>query len=100
MPRNYTKVEQLAEDVFKRKADGETNRQIAQSYGLTLKQIRNLITRQNRKEKKLAAGEIVRPKGRPRKQPQTAEEEHAQEIRQLKMTVDLLRNFLLEAGRR
>ena len=49
MPRNYTKMEQLAEAVFARKAAGETNREIAESYGLTLKQIKQLVARQNRK---------------------------------------------------
>ena len=39
MSRNYVKVEALAADVFRRKAVGETNRQIAESYGLTLRQI-------------------------------------------------------------
>ena len=40
MPRNYTKMEQLSEAVFARKAAGETNREIAESYELTLKQIK------------------------------------------------------------
>ena len=35
MPRSYTKVEELAVSVFERKANGETNRKIAESYGLT-----------------------------------------------------------------
>ena len=43
MPRNYTKMEQLSEAVFARKAAGETNREIAESYGLTLKQIRKSL---------------------------------------------------------
>ncbi len=34
MPRKYTKMEILTEEVFKRKESGETNRQIAESYGL------------------------------------------------------------------
>lgn len=51
MPRAYTKVEILSEEVFRRKAAGETNRAIAESYGLTLKQIKKLITRRNNKAK-------------------------------------------------
>ena len=35
MPRSYMKVEKLAAEVFERKSKGETNRQIAESYGLT-----------------------------------------------------------------
>ena len=100
MPRIYTKVEELTEVVFERKAKGETNRQIAESYGLTRMQIKQLVNRQNRKSKKLEAGLVVRRKGRPRKMAQTPEAAQEREIRHLRMTVELLRNFLCEAGRR
>ncbi len=39
MPRTYTKMENLAEEVFRRKEADETNRQITESYGLSKKQI-------------------------------------------------------------
>lgn len=42
MARQYTKVAILVKEVFRRKAAGETNRAIAESYGLTLKQIKKL----------------------------------------------------------
>ena len=100
MPRSYMKVEKLAAEVFERKSKGETNRQIAESYGLTQTQIEQLVNRQNRKRKKLEAGIIIRPKGRPTKAAQTPEAVQEQEVRQLRMTVELLRNFLSEAGRR
>ena len=100
MSRSYTKVEELAAAVFERKAAGETNFQIAEHYGLTKRQIEQLIDRQKRKHRKLEAGFVVRPKGRPRKRPQTPEAAREQEIQQLKMTVELLRNFLSEVGRR
>ena len=77
-----------------------SNRQIAESYGLTQTQIEQLVNRQNRKRKKLEAGIIIRPKGRPPKTGQTPEAVQEQEVRQLRMTVELLRNFLSEAGRR
>ena len=100
MPRSYTKMEEIAAAVFSRKAAGETNKQIGESYGLTQRQIELLVNRQNRKRRKLEAGITIRPKGRPRKNAQTPEVEQVQEIRQLRMTVELLRNFLSEAGRR
>ena len=100
MPRSYTKVEELAAVVFERKEKGETNRQIAESYGLTRTQIKQLVNRQNRKRKKLESGLVVHLKGRPRKTAQTPEAVQEQEIRRLRMTVDLLQNFLCEAGRR
>ena len=100
MSRSYTKVEELAAAVFERKAAGETNFQIAERYGLTKRQIEQLIDRQKRKQRKLEAGFVARPKGRPPKREKSPEEVQEREIRQLQMTVELLRNFLSEAGRR
>ncbi len=100
MARKYTKVQEVAVVVFERKAGGETNREIAESLGLTLKQVKQLIARENRRKAKLLAGETLRPKGRPRKAAPNEEEKREQEVKELRMTVELLRNFLCEAGRR
>ena len=100
MGRKYTKVEQLTEIIRERKERGETNREIGESLGLSKKQVKQLISRQNRKERLLAAGYIPRPKGRPRKEPASEEAKRNNEVVQLRMTVELLRNFLCEAGRR
>ena len=58
MPRAYRKVEILSEEVFGQKVAEETNREIAESYGLTLKQVKQLIMRQNNKAKKIAADRL------------------------------------------
>lgn len=100
MPRKYTKVETLAETVYARKAAGETNREIAESYGLTIKQIKGLVSRQNRKARKISQGYIPRPKGRPRKTEASEEIKRSNELAQLRMQVELLQNFLSELGRR
>lgn len=49
MARKYTKVEGLTEIIHKRKANGETNREIAESHGLSKYQVKQLMARQNRK---------------------------------------------------
>ena len=100
MARQYTLVQSLAEEVFRRKEAGETNREIAESYGLTKDQIKELVSRENRKRRKIENGYIPRPKGRPRKSAVTSEIRTQNELAELRMTVDLLRNFLSEAGRR
>lgn len=100
MPRKYTKVEALAEDVFRRKEAGETNREIAESYGLEKKQIKQLVARQNRKQRAIKNGYVTLPKGRPRKDTATEEVKRNNELVQLRMQVELLRNFLSESGRR
>lgn len=56
MPRRYTKVEALSEEVFRRKAAGETNRAIGAHFGLSKAQIKGLISRQNRKQRLIANG--------------------------------------------
>ena len=100
MSRRYTKIEAKSEEVFRRKAAGETNRQIAESYGLTKYQIKQLVARQNRKSRLIANGYIPRPKGRPRKNAADEEIKRNNELVQLRMQVELLRNFLSEVGRR
>ena len=100
MARKYTKVEGLTEIIRQRKANGETNREIAESYGLTKYQVKQLMARQNRKERRIAAGYIPRPKGRPRKESASEEAKRNNEVVLLRMQVELLRNFLCEAGRR
>ena len=100
MARKYTKVEQLTEIVKERHEQGESYSEIARSYGLERKQVKKLMERQRRKERLLAAGHIPRPKGRPRKEPSSEETKQHNELVKLRMQVELLRNFLSEAGRR
>lgn len=101
MPRKYTKVEMLVEEVFRRKAAGETNREIGQSYGLSKQQIKGLVKRQNGKARLVANGCLPRPKGRPRRQKAVDEETlRNNELIELRMKVELLQNFLSEVGRK
>lgn len=100
MARQYTKVEELSEVVFARKAAGETDRQIGESYGLSREQIHNLVMRQRRKSRLIAVGYIPRSKGRPRKTEESQQEKLNNELVKLRMQVEVLQNFLSEAGRR
>ena len=86
--------------IEERSKAGETYREIGASLGLSREEVRGVMHRHHAKERKLAAGYIVRPKGRPRKDGQSEEVKRNNEIVQLRMTVELLRNFLCEAGRR
>ena len=100
MSRGYAKEEILSEEVFRRKAAGETNREIGESYGLTKEQVKSLVKRQNRKQRLIAKGYVPQPKGRPRKSPAKEEQKRDNELIALRMQVELLRNFLCKAGRR
>ena len=100
MARKYRKVEHLVEIIEERSKAGETYREIGASLGLSREEVRGAMHRHHAKERKLAAGYIARPKGRPRKEGQSEEVKRNNEVVQLRMTVELLRNFLSEAGRR
>lgn len=100
MSRSYAKVECLAEEVFRRKEAGETNREIGEHFGLTKEQVKQLATRQRRKQRLMEQGYIPRPKGRPRKDAADENVRQQNELIQLRMQVELLRNFLSEVGRR
>ena len=98
MARKYSKVEHLVGIIEKRSKAGETYREIGVRLGLTREEVRGAMHRHHAKERKLAAGYIPRPKGRPRKEPASEEVKRNNEIVQLRMQVELLRNFLSEAG--
>ncbi len=63
----------IIKDVLRMREEGLTHRQIADHFGLGLKQIRKLFERYRQNERKREAGILPRPKGRPRKRPQTEE---------------------------
>ena len=99
-PLKFTQVILHYRRIFRRKANGETNLEIAASYGLSKQQIKKLVTRQNRKKRLISAGYVPRPKGRPKANIADEETLRNNELVKLRMQVDLLRNFLLEVGRR
>lgn len=101
--RNYTKVQELLPEIQAMIGAGKTQREIAEHFGFKDKKVvKQLLNRERGKEKKIAAGIQLRPKGRPRKeaQPRDIVAEQAYEIQRLKMENDLLRNFLSLIGRK
>lgn len=99
MTREYAHVKELLPGVMAMREEGCTYRQIANRYGVTKEQIEELCRRERRKQRKIERGYIPRPKGRPRKTPETEEQLRNNRIVELEMQVELLRNFLSEAGR-
>lgn len=100
--RKYTHVKVLEPEIVKMREAGKSKREIADYFGLTTEQIKELLKRYRRRERKIAAGIEPRPKGRPRKdaQPRNIEAEQAYEINRLRMENKLLRDFLQYAGRK
>ena len=101
--RNYTHVQALLPEIKTMLAEGKTQREVAEYYGFQDKQVvKRLLERERRKERKLEAGIIPRPKGRPRKDavPRDIVAEQAYEIERLRMENQLLRDFLRCTGRK
>ena len=101
--RNYTHIQELLPEIKAMLAEGKTQREVAEHYGFKDKYVvKQLLTRERRKLRKLEAGILLRPKGRPRKNamPRDIVAEQAYEIQRLRMENELLRDFLQSTGRR
>ena len=101
--RNYTHVQELLPEIEAMLGSGKTQREVAEHFGFQDKQVaKRLLARERRKERKLAAGILPRPKGRPRKDaaPRNIVAEQAYEIQRLQMENKLLRDFLRSTGRK
>ena len=102
MARKYEQVQARLPEIRAMVAAGKTQREIAKHFGLQDKYVvKRLLHRERQKEEKIAAGIMPRKKGRPRKDttPRNLVEEQAYEIHRLKMENELLRDFLLLAGK-
>lgn len=116
MPRDYRHISQYAKEIYELREKGLNLNEIGKQLGFTHEQVRNFIHRENRKQRKLAAGIVIKPKGRPRKngislppsvqqlskftqlQYEIASKER--HIKQLEMENKLLRDFLSLAERK
>ena len=101
--RKYTHVQALLPEIKAMLAEGKTQREVAEYYGFQDKQVvKRLLERERRKARKLEAGILPRPKGRPREvaAPRDIVAEQAYEIQRLRMENQLLRDFLHFTGRK
>lgn len=101
--RNYTHVQMLLPEIEAMIGEGKTQREVAEHFGFKDKYVvKRLLERQREKQRKLEAGIVPRPKGRPRKDaaPRDVVREQAYAIERLRMENQLLRDFLRSAGRR
>jgi len=101
--RKYTHVQVLLPEIKAMLAAGKTQREIAEYFGFSDKQVvKGLLKRERRKGRKVEAGIHPRPQGRPRKDaaPRDLVAEQAYEIQRLRMENQLLRDFLHFTGRK
>lgn len=92
--RKYTQIKMIESQIQLMRAEGMSNREIANHFGLDLKQIKNWVNRYNRSQKRLAVGILPKPKGRPRKDGQSPHQNQKAELERLRMENKLLRDFL------
>lgn len=101
MTRKYVKTKKITNEVLKYQEEGKTYREIGKIYGLSAKQIKNLLYRHRNTIKRITESTVPpKRRGRPRKRPITTQKEMESEINKLKMENELLRDFLQSIGRR
>ena len=110
MPRSYRHIKEYEKEILELKSKGLTEREIGNQLGFSKKQINNFIMRYNDNQRKIEAGIIIKPKGRPCKngnslppsiqqmskltqlQYELARKER--ELKRLEMENELMRDFL------
>ena len=100
LKRKYVQIKQVEDQIQLMRAEGMTNREIADHFGLNLKQVKNWVNRHNRLQNNLAIGITPKPKGRPRKDGLSPRQNEKKEIERLRMENKLLRDFLQFTGRK
>jgi RNA polymerase sigma factor rpoS len=105
MPKSYRHIKEYEKDIYELKEKGLTNREIAEKFGFELKQVKDLIRRHNANERKLAAGIVLKRKGRPPKDYVVSDQDKVSELKyilarkdaktkSLEMENELMRDFL------
>ena len=105
MPRSYRHIQQYEKEILRLREEGYTKREIGEKLGFSTEQIHNFISKYNRNQRKLAAGMILKKKGRPPKDYVVSEEDKITElkyilarkeakIKALEMENELMRDFL------
>ena len=105
MSREYRQISKYEKEILELKSQGLTHKEIGNRLGFSKESVKGFIKRYNAKQRKLAAGIIVRKKGRPSKNydyqnldsvtelKYILERKEAQ-IRRLEMENELMRDFL------
>ena len=105
MPRCYRHIKEYENEIFELKDQGYTLKEIGERFGFTREQVHNFISRHNIRQRKLAAGIVLRRKGRPPKDYVVREQDKVTElkyilarkeakIKTLEMENELMRDFL------
>ena len=105
MARSYRHIKEYELEILELKTQGKTNREICETFGFEIKQLKNFINRYNTNQRKLEAGIAIKRKGRPPKDYVVTEQDKVAELRyilarkeakikSLEMENELMRDFL------
>ena len=111
MSRGYQHIQEYEKEIMELRSQGKTRREICEKFGFSMSQIKNFISRYNRRQDKIAAGIAIKKKGRPAKDSVVTEEDKLADLRyklirkdarikQLEMENELMRDFLSLTGRK
>ena len=116
MPREYRHIKMYEKEIFKLKEQGLSQRQIAEKLGFPYEKMHDFFRRHNRNQRKVAMGEVLKRKGRPRKNgtelPPSVQQlskltqlqyeltSKERYIKRLEMENELMRDFLLLTERK
>ena len=67
MPRSYRNISIYENEITELRKQGKSRKEICAILGISQKQLHNFITRYNKKQRMIEAGEAVHKKGRPSK---------------------------------
>ena len=105
MSRGYRHIKEYEKEIMELRQQGKTRREICEKFGFNMKQLKDFITRYNRRQNKIAAGIAIKKKGRPAKDSVVTEDDKLAvlrykltrkdaRIKQLEMENELMRDFL------
>ena len=105
MSRSYRNISIYESEILELKTKGKSLREIGEVLGFSYEQVHNFISRYNEKQRKIAAGIVIKKKGRPAKDSIVTEEDKIADLRyklarkdarikQLEMENELMRDFL------
>ena len=111
MPRSYRHIKEYEIEINELRKQGLTENGIATKLGFSYKQVHNFLYRQRLNQRKIAAGIVLKRKGRPPKNYVVSEQDKVAElkyilarkeakIKSLEMENELMRDFLSHTGRK
>lgn len=97
MKRSWVNIKALEPQILAMREAGKTRQEIADALGLNKVQVKNWINRHNRETDCEESGLLPKRRGR---KPSVTLQEYKYDNKRLKMENELLRDFLLAAGRK